>query len=224
MAASLIEYEADKVALFAATFAETMDATKSYQAAFPTCKKSTARVEGSKWLARDEIKRAIREIMSAKVEQANVGVERVLSELEAMAFIQLDDYAEFIEETEPERDPETGVVTRVPTGRAIPILSMEKIMANPKITKAITGKFKRVIDKDGGSHDVYELDIQPKQAALFKLLDYHLTMAGKLAPAANRPVMNFHVNFPIPGSVWRNNGNQPPDAIDGEYEHAGDGS
>lgn len=213
MASTPTKYTADQINIFAAVFAETLDATKAYMAAYPKSKKTSAKTSGSRFLDREEVKTAVRTLMNQKVEQANVGVERVLSELEAMAFVKLDDYADFMEETEPERDPTTGVVTRVPTGRMIPVLSMEKIRDNPVITKALTGRFKRIIDKDGGTHDVYELDMHNKQAALFKLMDYHLTMAGKLAPAGNRTVMQFNVNFPIPGSGWRNK-SAPHEPID----------
>lgn len=190
------ETEAQRVQTFALAYLETWDATKSYKKIFPDAK--NCRGEASKFLAREDVKQEMARIFALKTAEANVGIERVLKELEAMAFVKLDDYAEFIETA---------------NGRTIPVLDAEKIKDNPMLMSVLTGKFKRIIDKDGGTHDVYELDTHNKQAALFKLMDYHLTMAGKLAPAANRPVMNFHVNFPIPGSGWRNK-SQSPDPID----------
>lgn len=170
------------------------DATKAYKTVRPDAK--NCKGEASKLLNRPDVQVRLNELFAEKTAQADVGIERILRELEAMAFIKLDDYAEFIETAQ---------------GRFIPVIDMEKIRDNPTAMRALSGKFKRVIDKDGGSHDVYELEIQNKQAALFKLVDYHMLIAGKLAPSNNKTIMNFNVSFDPPGAHWRN---QQPSAAD----------
>lgn len=150
----------------------------------------------TRYAQRPEVRQRLSAIVKEAMERHNSSLDKVIGELAAIAHFNPDDFSDLSGDR--------------------PRLDLEKLMKNPIAMRATKLKFKRVIDKDGGAHDVYELEQHDKLAALGKLLDYH---RSDVDPGDKTQKIVINVGFPVPGSQW----SQRSDDIDGDVIDADDG-
>lgn len=171
--------------IFALEYLKDFNATRSYTVAFgkdpdgPS--KKSYPPAAMRFLNEPLTQRKLADLTAAKMKQHDAGLDKVIAEIARMAFFNATDFADFDGNT--------------------PAMDLEALKKNPDAMRAIRLRFKRVIDKDGGAHDVYEMEQPDKLAALTTLLKYH-TQGEDPEERARQIFIN--VNFPTPGANWRN--------------------
>lgn len=180
--------------LFCLEYLKHFDAGQAWLAITPNGNKKTAKQNGWKWLQKPVIKKRLKELAADKIEQADVAAERLVAELERIAFL---DPAEFME---VDADGE-------------PVLDLTSI--TPENRRLLNIEFGIGVSKDGDRIRTYKVRPHDKMEAIEKLLKLHQLYKGEdLTKQAM--AIQVNVNFPLPASNWRNNQAEQPDVIDSE--------
>jgi len=91
----------DKYEEFSNQYLIDLNATKAYQRTYPKAKPSTARINGSKLLAKENIQKRISELKKQRNLRVQVDQDRVLREWERLAFSTAADFREDWENLKP---------------------------------------------------------------------------------------------------------------------------
>lgn len=181
-----------KVELFCLELLQNgFNATEAYRVVISP-KAKNPKSKASQFFLSAPVRKRLSELVSEKMREKGASLDRVIEELANIAFFNPDDFADLSGDR--------------------PTLDLQKLMQHPGAMRATRLKFNRVVDKDGGHHDVYEIQQQDKLAALQALLKYH-QVDNDSAEERSRPIQ-INVNFPVPGSQWQRNTPAQDDVID----------
>jgi phage terminase small subunit len=129
------------------------NATAAYQRAGYTANYDTARVESSRLLAKPNIQAELRDLVEARLERLDIDADKVLREVQRIAFSDIGDILDF-----------TGDAVRMRSARQIPLRARRAIAS-------IKGKRTRVRGTDPPQEvEVIEFKLWNKLAALVKLM------------------------------------------------------
>lgn len=180
--------------LFAYEYLKSFDAGTAWLAVVPDGNKNQASKNGWKWLQKPAIKKILSELAEKKIHQADVGAERLIQELERIATL---DPIEFME---VDADGE-------------PVLDLTKI--TPENRRLLNIEFGIGVSKDGERIRTYKVKAHDKMEAMEKLLRLHQLYKGE-DPQKQPMAIQVNVNFPLPGSNWRNTATEASDHSDSE--------
>lgn len=187
---------ADKIReeLFARKYLELFDAAEAWLAITPDANKRYAAQNGAKWLKRPAVKLLLQQLAAMQIAKADVNAERLIGELERIAFL---DPAEFME-VDDEGEPYLDLTAITPENRRL--LNIE---------------FGIGVSKDGDRIRTYKVKSHDKMEAIEKLLKLHQLYKGE--DLQKQPMaIQVNVNFPLPASNWRNDKADSADDIDPE--------
>ncbi|MDX9690547.1 MAG: terminase small subunit [Alphaproteobacteria bacterium] len=180
--------------LFCLDYLTHFDAGKAWLSVSPKGKKETAAKNGWRWLQKPAVRKLLQKMAAEKIQKANVQAERLIEELERIAFL---DPAEFME-VDSEGQPVLDLTTITPENRRL--LQIE---------------FGIGVSKDGDRIRTYKVKAHDKMEAVEKLLKLHQLYKGE--DLQKQPMaIQVNVNFPLPGQQWRDNQANQPDVIDSE--------
>jgi hypothetical protein len=184
-----------KEEIFALAYIKDLDATKAWIAANPDKGKKYASGQGYKWLNRPFVKKRLQQLAKQKLEEANAGTERILADLERIAFFDPACIMQVDQNGEPHID-----LTKL----------------TPEIRRCLKFKFGSSVTKDGDRVPIYQAEPYDKMDAIEKLLKIHQLYRGEDLTNKQPTGITVNVNFPLPGGGWRDNQAHIPDVIDAE--------
>jgi hypothetical protein len=185
-----------KEELFIVSYLTHFDAGKAYLACTPGGNPKTARQNGYKILQRPDVKNRLKERAGALIEKSNVESERLIEELERIAFLDPGDFFEVSSNGEPE-------------------LNLTKL--TPEIRRLLKIKFGIGVTKDGDKVRTYQVETYDKMEAIEKLLKLH--QLYRADDSSKQPMaIQVNVNIPIPGQSWRSNQTAGPEPIDADED------
>jgi len=149
---------------------------------------------GHKRLQKPVVQARLRELAGQKLEKHDAGAERLMNELVSIAFLDPDDYMTINPYGEPEID---------------------LAKCTPDIRRLLKIKFGIGLSKDGDKIRTYQVEAYDKMDAIEKLLKIHQLYRGEDVTQNNQAI-HVNVNFPLPGTGWRNNTPEESEPIDAE--------
>ncbi|MCD8571352.1 MAG: terminase small subunit [Alphaproteobacteria bacterium] len=180
--------------IFALAYIKTFDPAAAWLEAVPDGNKKYAIQNGSKWLKKPVIRERLRHLAAQKIEKADVEADKLIAELERIAFL---DPAEFMEVDE---DGE-------------PVLNLTSL--TPENRRLLNIEFGIGVSKDGDRIRTYKVKAHDKMEAIEKLLKLH--QLYKADDLQRQPMaIQVNVNIPLPGSQWRVDQAHQTDVIDPE--------
>lgn len=183
-----------KEEIFALAYIKTLNAKESWIEANPGKPKKYAHVQGWRWLNKPFVKKRLQELAKVKLEEAHAGTERILADLERIAFFDPADIVEIDQDGAPRID-----LTKM----------------TPEIRRCLKIEFGVGVTKDGDRVPTYQVKTYDKMDAIEKLLKIHQLYRGEDLTQKNTAIQ-VNVNFPLPGGGWRDNQAHIPDVIDAE--------
>lgn len=182
--------------LFVLTYLATFDAGKSYLEVTPNGNKKLSRQHGYKMLQRADIKARLQFLAGQKLEQNNAQADRLIAELERIAFLDPIEFMEVDAEGEP-------------------VLDLTAI--TPENRRLLKVKFGIGVSKDGDRIRTYQVEPHDKMEAMEKLLKLHQLYKGE--DLQKQPMaIQVNVNIPIPGQSWRRNQASEPEPIEADAD------
>ena len=180
--------------LFALAYIETFDPAAAWLKAVPDANPKYAPQNGNKWLKKPVIRQRLQALAAEKIAKADVAADRLIAELERIAFL---DPIEFME-VDAEGEPHLDLTAITPENRRL--LNIE---------------FGIGVSKDGDRIRTYKVKAHDKMEAMEKLLKLHQLYKGE--DLQKQPMaIQVNVNFPLPGQQWRTDTANQPDDIDPE--------
>ena len=183
-----------QIEVFISAYLACFDAGKAYTDMKPTANPKTARQSGYQMLQRPAVKKRLQELTAQRIERHNVESDRLIAELERIAFFDPDQIFEVDEQGEP-------------------VLDLTAL--TPENRRLLKIEFGVGVTKDGDRVRTYKVQPHDKMEAVEKLLKLHQLYKGEdldKQPAA----IVVNVNIPIPGQSWRNNQAQQSEPIEHE--------
>lgn len=178
--------------LFVLTYLATFDAGKSYLEAKPDGSKKTSRQQGYKMLQRADIKARLQHLAAEKLEAADAKADKLIAELERIAFLDPIEFMEVDADGEP---------------------TLDLTAITPENRRLLKIKFGIGVSKDGDRIRTYQVEPHDKMDAMEKLLKLHQLYKGE--ELHKQPMaIQVNVNIPIPGQSWRRNQTSEPEPID----------
>lgn len=180
--------------LFALAYIRTFDPAASWLEAVPDGNPKYAPQNGAKWLKKPVIRKRLQVLAAEKIAKADVAADRLIEELERIAFLDPTEFMEVDEDGEPHLD-------------------LSAITAENR--RLLNIEFGIGVSKDGDRIRTYKVKAHDKMEAIEKLLKLHQLYKGE--DLQKQPMaIQVNVNFPLPGQQWRNNQAHQPDDIDAE--------
>lgn len=183
--------------LFCLAFIGSFDPAAAWLQANPGTKADTkyASQYASKLMKKPVVKARLQELAAQKIEQHNVQADKLITELEGIAFLDPMDFMEIVD--------------------GEPVLDLTTI--TPEKRRLLDIEFGIGVTKDGDRVRTYKVKPRDKMDAIDKLLKIHQLYKGE--DLQKQPVaIQVNVNFPIPGQHWQQNGPGHRDDIDAEPE------
>lgn len=180
--------------LFVLSYLTHFDAGQAWLDVTPKGSKKTANSNGWKWLQKPSIRKLLQKMAADKIKKANVEADRLIEELERIAFL---DPAEFMT-IEDDGQP-----------------SLDLTAITPENRRLMQIEFGIGVSKDGDRIRTYKVKPHDKMEAIEKLLKLHQLYKGEDLQKQNTAIQ-VNVNFPLPGQQWRNNTPDQSDVIDSE--------
>ena len=181
--------------IFALAYIKTFDPAASWLEAVPDGNPKYATQNGAKWLKKPVVRARLQELAAQKIEQHNVQADKLIAELEGIAFLDPMDFMEIVD--------------------GEPVLDLTTI--TPEKRRLLDIEFGIGVTKDGDRVRTYKVKPRDKMDAIDKLLKIHQLYKGE--DLQKQPVaIQVNVNFPIPGQHWQQNGPGHRDDIDAEPE------
>lgn len=190
----LADADALRYQLFAIKYVETLDPAAAWIAASPNADPKNATQNGHKWLKKFHVRVILQKLAEKRIAEANVGADRLITELERLVFLDPMDYMEVDSE-------------------GAPVLDLSSI--TPESRRLLEIEFGIGVTKDGDRIRTYKVKTRDRDAAIDKLLKIHQLYKGddlQKQPTA----IQVNVNFPLPASNWRDNQADESDVIDAE--------
>lgn len=153
-----------------------------------------ATIYAHRLLKKPVVRQRLQELADQKIEKANVQADRIIGELERIAFFDPSQFVKVDETGQPYIDlRETPADARC-------LLNME---------------FGIGVTKDGAKVRTYKVKPHDKLEAIEKLLKLHQLYKGE--DLTKQPTaIQVNVHFPLPGGNWRNDTANRPDIIDAQ--------
>lgn len=181
--------------IFALAYIKTFDPAAAWLEATGGEKKYATQ-NGHKWLKKPVIRARLQELAKDKIDQHNANADRLIAELERIAFL---DPAEFM----------------TIDGSGEPVLDLTTM--TPENRRLLDIEFGIGVTKDGDRVRTYKVKSHDKMEAIEKLLKLHQLYKGE--DLTKQPVaIQVNVNFPVPGQHWQQNGPASGNDIDAEHE------
>lgn len=180
--------------IFALAYIKSFDAGSAWLEAVPDGNPKYAIQNGSKWLKKPVIRQRLQALAAEKIAKADVAADRLIAELERIAFL---DPIEFME-VDADGEPHLDLTAITPENRRL--LNIE---------------FGIGVSKDGDRIRTYKVKSHDKMEAIEKLLKLHQLYKGEDLQKQAMAIQ-VNVNFPLPGQQWRTDTANQPDAIDPE--------
>ena len=181
---------------FVLSYLTLFDAGKAYLACTPNGNPKTARQQGYKLLQRPEVRARLQFLAGQKLESANAQADRLIAELERIAFLDPIEFMEVDAEGEP-------------------VLDLTAI--TPENRRLLKVKFGIGVSKDGDRIRTYQVEPHDKMEAMEKLLKLHQLYKGE--DLQKQPMaIQVNVNIPIPGQSWRRNQASEPEPIEADAD------
>ena len=179
--------------IFALAYIKTFDPAAAWLQAVPDGNPKYAAQNGHKWLKKPVVRARLQELAGDKIEQHNVHADRLIAELEGIAFLDPMDFMEIVD--------------------GEPVLDLTTI--TPEKRRLLEIEFGIGVTKVGDRVRTYKVKPRDKMEAIEKLLKIHQLYKGE--DLSKQPVaIQVNVNFPVPGQHWQQNGPDTGDDIDAE--------